>query len=197
MNIKRFLFLVLVFAPMGIQASEADSTAILDIESTSQDTVRLNKLQVKVDNIGSSRLFQATYLGVPLIVGGLLEKQFDNKFRRLRNDFMPSFHRTLDNYTQFAPAAVMVGLKAVGVPSRSSWGRMIVSDAISAALMAGVVQGLKTTTHVMRPDGSNNHSFPSGHTATAFMTATMLSREYGHLSPWVSVGAYSVATAPL
>lgn len=195
MNIKRFLFLVLVFAPMGIQASEADSTAILDIESTSQDTVRLNKLQVKVDNIGSSRLFQATYLGVPLIVGGLLEKQFDNKFRRLRNDFMPSFHRTLDNYTQFAPAAVMVGLKAVGVPSRSSWGRMIVSDAISAALMAGVVQGLKATTHVMRPDGSNNHSFPSGHTATAFMTATMLSREYGHLSPWVSVGAYSVATA--
>lgn len=139
MNIKTFLFLVLVFAPMGIQASEADSTAILDIESTSQDTVRLNKLQVKVDNIGSSRLFQATYLGVPLIVGGLLEKQFDNKFRRLRNDFMPSFHRTLDNYTQFAPAAVMVGLKAVGVPSRSSWGRMIVSDAISAALMAGVV----------------------------------------------------------
>lgn len=32
MNIKRFLFLVLVFAPMGILATEADSTALLDIE---------------------------------------------------------------------------------------------------------------------------------------------------------------------
>ena len=47
----------------------------------------------------------------------------------------------------------------------------------------------------MRPDGSDNHSFPSGHTATAFMTATMLNKEYGYKSPWIGVGAYSVATA--
>jgi PAP2 superfamily protein len=94
-----------------------------------------------------------------------------------------------------APAAILLGLKAAGVPSRSSWGRMLVSDAISIVLMTGVVQGLKHTTDVTRPDGTNNQSFPSGHTATAFMTATMLSKEYGHISPWVSVGAYSVATA--
>jgi len=192
---KRTLLFFLILVSLGIHAAGTDSTAVIDCAAFSQDSVKLNNLQMKVDNIGSSRLFQATYLGVPLIAGGLLEKHFDNKFHRLRNDFMPSFHRTLDNYTQFAPAAVMVGLRAAGVPSRSSWGRMIVSDAISTALMAGVVQGLKTTTHVIRPDGSNNHSFPSGHTATAFMTATMLSKEYGHLSPWVSVGAYSVATA--
>ena len=106
---------------------KGDSTVI------STDTVGPNTLLVKIDNVGNSRLFRATYLGLPLIAGGLLEKQFDNKFRRLRNDFMPRFHRTLDNYTQFAPAAVMVGLKAAGVPSRSSWGRMLVSDAFSTA----------------------------------------------------------------
>ena len=160
-----------------------------------QDTLGLSKIQVKADNLGRSRLFRATYLGLPLVVGGLIEKHYDNKFRRLRNDFMPEFQRTLDNYTQFAPAAVMVGLKTAGVPSRSSWGRMLLSDALSTVLMTSVVQGLKYSTHVTRPDGSDNHSFPSGHTATAFMTATMLSKEYGHLSPWVSVGAYSVATA--
>ena len=27
------------------------------------------------------------------------------------------------------------------------------------------------------------------------MTATMFTKEYGHKSPWVGVGAYSVATA--
>ena len=37
-------------------------------------------------------------------------------------------------------------------------------------------------------------SFPSGHTATAFMTATMFNKEYGHKSPWIGVGAYSMAT---
>ena len=80
---------------------------------------------------------------------------------------------------QFAPAAVMLGLKTAGVEGRSSWSRMLVSDAFSAMLMGGVVNTLKTTTHVTRPDGSNEHSFPSGHTATAFMTATMLSKDMG------------------
>ena len=46
----------------------------------------------------------------------------------------------------------------------------------------------------LRPDGSRHNSFPSGHTAMAFSSATILHREYGHLSPWVSVAGYSVAT---
>ena len=148
-----------------------------------------------LDKLPHGKLFNSTYIGVPLIIGGLIEKHQDSKFRKLRNDFMPRFHRTLDNYTQIAPAAVMVGMKAAGVESRSSWGRMLLSDAFSVALMAGTVQGLKNITNVMRPDGSDNHSFPSGHTATAFMTATMLNKEYGYKSPWIGVGAYSVATA--
>lgn len=148
-----------------------------------------------LDSLSQKKWFKSTYLGVPLIVGGLIEKHEDTKFRKLRNDYMPEFHRSLDNYTQFIPAFNLFALKAAGVPSRSSWKRMLVSDAFSTVLMTSVVQGLKTTTHVTRPDGSNNHSFPSGHTATAFMTATMLSKEYGHLSPWISVGGYSIATA--
>ena len=73
----------------------------------------------------------------------------------------------------------MLGLKACGVESRSSWGRMLTSDAFSAALMAIAVNSLKFSCNVMRPDGSTRNSFPSGHTATAFMTATMLHKEYG------------------
>ena len=38
-------------------------------------------------------------------------------------------------------------------------------------------------------------SFPSGHTATAFVTATILHREYGHLHPLVSIGGYTAAAA--
>lgn len=148
-----------------------------------------------IERFADTRLFKATYLGVPLIIGGLIEKHQDNKFRALRNDFMPSFHRDIDNYTQLAPAIVMLGMKSLGVESRSSWKRMLVSDAFSTLLMTSAVQTLKSATHVTRPDGSNRHSFPSGHTATAFMTATMLNKEYGHLSPWVGIGAYSTATA--
>lgn len=152
-------------------------------------------LKLKIDKIVASRPFQMTYIGVPLVVGSLIVKSEDDHFRQLRNDHLPAFSRHFDNYLQYLPAAVMLGMKVGGVEGRSSWGRMITSDAFSAAIMATVVGTLKATTNVTRPDGSNNRSFPSGHTATAFMTATMLSKEYGHISPWVSVGAYSVATA--
>ena len=136
-----------------------------------------------------------TYIGVPLVAGGLLIKSEDDHFRSLRNDYMPHFNRHADDYLQYLPAAVMLGMKLGRVEGRSSWGRMLASDALSAWLMGGVVYSLKQTTHVVRPDGSNDHSFPSGHTVTAFMTATMLAKEYGHKSPWIGIGAYSVATA--
>ncbi len=163
----------------------ADNTDSSRVETTVRRTLS--------ERLETSRLYRATYVGVPLVAGGLLVKSEDDHFRRLRNDYLPRFNRHADDYLQYAPAAVMLGLKAAGVKGRSSWGRMVVSDAFSALLMGGVVNTLKQTTHVVRPDGSNDHSFPSGHTATAFMTATMLTKEYGHRSPWIGIGAYTVA----
>lgn len=188
----KYILLACMFACSTIQAQVNDSTEVSPIMYSSYDS--LSHHARKLEEISDSRLFQMTYIGVPLILGGLIEKHQDTKFRSLRNDFMSEFHRPFDNYTQYIPAMAMYGLKAAGVKSRSSWGRMILSDALSAGIMAGSVQFLKHSTNITRPDGSDSHSFPSGHTATAFMTATMLSKEYGHLSPWVSVGAYSLAT---
>ena len=142
-----------------------------------------------------TRLGRVVVVSAPLIAEGLVAKKLDKRFRGLRNDYIPDFKKSADDYLQYSPLSVMVGLKAFGVESRSSWGRMAVSDAFSAALMTGIVGTLKNTTNVTRPDGSNNKSFPSGHTATAFMTATMLTKEYGGVSPWIGIGSYSVAAA--
>lgn len=191
----RILFLIVFLSASAGCFAQADTSRVVTDSLISDMTFSTPKKIAFLDKLPHGKLFNSTYIGVPLIIGGLIEKHQDSKFRKLRNDFMPRFHRTLDNYTQIAPAAVMVGMKAAGVESRSSWGRMLLSDAFSVALMAGTVLGLKNTTNVMRPDGSDNHSFPSGHTATAFMTATMLNKEYGYKSPWIGVGAYSVATA--
>lgn len=147
-----------------------------------------------MERITSSRAYRITYIGVPLIVAGLVVQERDHGFRHLRNDYVPSFRFRYDDYLQYAPAALMLGLKIGGVRGRSSWGRMLVSDAFSVALMAGAVNSLKYTCRMPRPDGSNNKSFPSGHTATAFMAATMLHKEYGGRSPWYSIAGYSMAT---
>jgi putative Ca2+/H+ antiporter (TMEM165/GDT1 family) len=53
-------------------------------------------------------------------------------------------------------------------------------DLIRAQLTSQVlVQGLKLVTRRPRPDGSDNYAFPSGHTASAFATATVLERHFG------------------
>lgn len=145
--------------------------------------------------ITSTRAYRMTYAAVPLIVAGALVNGQRERFGDLRNHYLPYFRHHYDDYLQYAPLALTFGLKAAGVQSRSSWGRMMVSDAFSAALMAGMVNALKYTVCQERPDGSGRNSFPSGHTATAFMAATVLHKEYGLTrSPWYSIGGYTVAT---
>lgn len=187
---RLFILLFLCVVSGTLQASDSIPSVQLDMPYT-----KLNNFRQKIDKVTNSRVYQMAYIGVPLITGGLLVKNRDKHFLSLRNEYLPVFKKSYDDYLQYLPAAVMLGMKVGGIKGRSSWGRMLVSDAFSVAFMAAAVNSLKTTSKVMRPDGSNNHSFPSGHTATAFMTATMLSKEYSGQSPWYSIGAYSVATA--
>jgi membrane-associated phospholipid phosphatase len=54
----------------------------------------------------------------------------------------------------------------------------------------GTAQAIKFAAGRTRPDGSDDHSFPSGHSASMFATATVLQKEYG----W-KVGAPAFALA--
>ena len=54
-------------------------------------------------------------------------------------------------------------------------------------------QLLKSAVSELRPDGSDHRSFPSGHTAQAFATATFLSEEYKERLPWMPYAAYTLA----
>jgi membrane-associated phospholipid phosphatase len=60
--------------------------------------------------------------------------------------------------------------------------------------MSGSVGMLKSSTHILRPDGSTYNSFPSGHTSTAFMGAQFMWEEYKDVSPWYGIAGYAVAT---
>lgn len=106
----------------------------------------------------------------------------------------PNFHTTADNYLQYAPAVITLGLSAAGLKGRNDLLNQSLILAKSELLMSVVVQGIKRTSKVERPYGPVYTSFPSGHTAQAFLSATFLAKEYGHISPWISVGAYTTAT---
>ena len=143
-----------------------------------------------------------TFVGIPVFAAGWIIKSEKNSFRQDYNNkhantrLLTNFKTGIDDYTQYFGPAMTVGLKLGGYEGRSDWGRLLASAAMSYGIMAGLVNGIKYTASEMRPDGSSANSWPSGHTATSFVGATMLHKEYGLTrSPWFSVAGYGVATA--
>ena len=124
-------------------------------------------------------------------------KSEKNAFKQqTKHSLVTKFKTGIDDYTQFFGPAAVVGLKLGGYEGRSDWPRLLASAGMSYGLMALFVNTIKHTAKEMRPDGSTANSWPSGHTATAFVGATLLHKEYGLTrSPWWSVAGYGVATA--
>lgn len=176
-------------------------------ENINTRTLLNSEINTNATKIGNIRPYKfkddMTYVGIPLFVAGIIAKSEKVSFRQNTQDqehartrLLTNFHSEIDNYSQFAPAIVAAGLNFAGVQGRSDTWRFLASSAMSYAIMAGIVNPIKYTAKEMRPDGSTRNSWPSGHTATAFVSATILHKEYGLTrSPWYSVAGYAVATA--
>lgn len=104
-----------------------------------------------------------------------------------------SFKTKIDDYTVFVPAAMVYGLDLLNIKSTNDPLNQTILFAKTSFVTMAIVYGLKYTTNVTRPDGSDNQSFPSAHTAMAFAYATVLDKEFKNT--WISIAGYSVATA--
>ena len=158
-------------------------------------TLKENAKKVKVTDCYYNFNRDFSYVPLPVIAAGYIAKSQKKNFRSARQSFEPEFEHHLDDWLQHGPLALTFGLKFAGVEGRSDWKRYLVSGVLSYATMGAIVNGIKYTAKEMRPDGSTANSFPSGHTATAFVAATILHKEYGLTrSPWYSVGGFAAAT---
>ncbi|MBF4519266.1 phosphatase PAP2 family protein [Flavobacterium sp. ANB] len=101
---------------------------------------------------------------------------------------------TIDDFSQYAPAASVYALNAFGIKGKNNMRDRSVIFVTSYAIMATTILSLKSIVHEERPDGSSNNSFPSGHTATAFAGAEFLWQEYKDKSIWYGIAGYAVAT---
>jgi hypothetical protein len=138
---------------------------------------------------------------VILISAGLLttpdaDINFLNRYEvhEERNYIMPHFKTHLDDYIQYAPIAAVYGLNALGVRGEHDIRTQTKLLIKSELIMLAMVCPLKKLTAVERPDTGAENSFPSGHTAQAFVAATFLHKEYGQDHPAYSVLAYATAT---
>lgn len=93
--------------------------------------------------------------------------------------------------------AVGLGVYSTGWLAHQGKLARVGGDIMRAQLLGqAYAQALKFTVQRERPDGSNHVSFPSGHAASAFATATVLQRHYGwRVGVPATVVAGYVATA--
>ena len=101
---------------------------------------------------------------------------------------------TFNDITQHIPIATMLIMKTAGVDNGRGWWETVGTAAASYIISDAITYGMKHAFKKKRPDQSDHYSFPSGHATLAFSGATILHKEYGHISPWISVGGYAVAT---
>jgi membrane-associated phospholipid phosphatase len=107
----------------------------------------------------------------------------------------PTYRTKVDNILILAPYLELGAVALAGVESRDdrlNTGLIILKG---EALMLASVFAIKNLSHETRPDGSDNLSFPSGHTAQAFLAASIVHTEFRDKSQWYGVGAYAFATS--
>lgn len=163
------------------------------------DLLRLQSAprQFKINSFNTS----ATYAPLLLTAYGLLAiendplKHINFEVQEEILEHHANFRTSADNYLQFSPALAVFSLKFAGNKGENNMFNSIKLYATSTLLMAGTVYALKTTTKILRPDGSARTSFPSGHTATAFAGAEFLHQEFKNSAPLLSYSGYLAATA--
>ncbi|NOU58872.1 phosphatase PAP2 family protein [Marinifilum caeruleilacunae] len=106
----------------------------------------------------------------------------------------PNVTTSIDDYFQYTPIAIGMGLNAFGVRGEHKFTHQLKRLAFAEAICNATVFTIKTQTKHTRPDGSAANSFPSGHTAQAFCAAAFLDREYGKKYPWLRWLGYGMAT---
>lgn len=118
-------------------------------------------------------------------------REFNREVRNGMADLRQGRYFRADDYIQhLLPVVSCIGLGLIGAKAKHSLIDRTIVTATSYLAMGLIVTSIKYSACEMRPDGTTRNSFPSGHTATAFMGAELVRMEYG---TGYGIGAYAVA----
>lgn len=176
------IFLVFLLSVLNAKAQQTDSIAKID---TTANRLKFNYKQLIIPGV---------LIGYGVI--GLESDQLLSFNSQIKEEVTEDIDQkvTIDDFSQYSPAASVYALNAFGIKGKNNFRDRSVIFVTSYVIMATTVLSLKSIVKEERPDGSNNNSFPSGHTATAFAGAEFLWQEYKDKSIWYGIAGYAVAT---
>ncbi|OYX94140.1 MAG: phosphoesterase, partial [Sphingobacteriia bacterium 35-40-5] len=186
---------IILIASFAAQAQYTDTTKIATSKIDS-GILKYNRQAARIKT-----RFPAKSLVIPglMIAYGVTSLENDG-LKKLNAEFKDEVYAKsphkkipIDIYLQFAPAAAVYGLNALGIKGKHNFRDRSMIYAMSNIILTGTVYSLKKFTAVQRPDGSAYTSFPSGHTAEAFASAEFMRMEYKDVSPWYGIAGYAIA----
>lgn len=185
---RTMLTLVLIFLYINIINAQ-----FTDAPLTNSTFTNSSQIEFKPEKT----LFSKRIIPVALIATGILlsTSSFEKSFQKdLRNMVGDDFYFGMDDYTRYAPVVEMYAADILGAKSKSHWFDQTKNLVLSSIISNGASSLLKREVHKYRPGGSTNaNSFPSGHTTTAFTTATVLYEEFKDTNPLLAYSGYFFA----
>ena len=187
-NIRLNLFLIL----LGSQCFNAQDT--LAIDKTNYSTITRCNVEDKTHQFSYKKLIiPAAFISYGVASLSIRSLKNLNSSTQFEISEHKPDHIRLDNYTQFAPAALAYGLNAFGVEGKHDIKERSIIYGTSLLIASAITLPLKHITKEERPDGSNKLSFPSGHTTFAFASAQFMYREYKDSNFLLGISGYSFA----
>ena len=144
-------------------------------QTKKQDTLHQQK---NIDFNYKALIIPASLIGYGTL--SLNNDKLTNGDASIRNNINSDNEKTfpLDEGTQSLAFLSVYGLNLFGVKGKNNFKDRSIVLATAYLIMGSSVTVLKRTTHRQRPNQTGFISFPSGHTATAFMGAEFLYQEY-------------------
>jgi hypothetical protein len=109
------------------------------------------------------------------------------------------FETDIDDYLQYTPIALMYAADLFHVKSKNTVWNQTKFLAMSELGTMIIVQAIKYTLRIERPDHSKFNSYPSGHTSQAFVASQVLFNEYRETNKFLAYSGFlfSISTGTL
>lgn len=107
-----------------------------------------------------------------------------------RKDSVKRIH--IDDYMEWGMLGWVFVCDLMG-KEKHNWVDQLCLVAMAEGFNAGMTRSLKYIVNEKRPDGGP-YSFPSGHTANAFLGAHIAYKEFKDSNPWLAYSGYALAT---
>jgi len=166
----------------------------LNAQSLKQDSLRTFPGLTCSTNVVSAKHF---ILPAALITVGAvgISREFvisNTEIKEERDEHFNHFHTNIDNFLQFAP--IVAGYAMMIDNKQHIFWSYTENVIVTEVILTSLVQSVKHITKVPRPDSGDPTSFPSGHTAQAFASATIFCDAFAQHKPWLQASVYAGAS---